>query len=264
MLDFRYMANAELKCLKLNNVCKIVPTKYKFRLTKLHVENCNISIEQLRILASIEGLYKIKIKNCTFGDAHNKNLFAVYDCIKDIKCIVLQDKNLDITHMQKFTQKEYDMLKLTGTAHRFEYVRSATTKNKLYIKNTIDVYKQCTNKNDFLSLQIDAESNMTDILQQAYNYEGTYALDCSGCNIVDSEFVEFACKFTRLRHIFLANTHITTNTICTVIDKFASTLQILDLSNVPFSRAVLDYAECKLKSCTIIYNKQIRKYIEQK
>ncbi|KAM0678000.1 hypothetical protein BDAP_001480 [Binucleata daphniae] len=103
---------------------------------------------------------------------------------------------------------------------------------------------------------------MREIINECYNYDEMYEIDVDGCNFIDSDFLEFIFRFKKLRCIKLANTHILTSPVLAIIDRFATTLRFFDLTNVPIIRFVLDYAEEKLKNCTIIYKNGIRKYID--
>lgn len=251
--DFKYLQNCNITKLKLIHVKTLKFSEPCMLIKKLVFKQTIFEDDVFIKLMSIPTLESVQFVNVVFESGNGKYPDYVFDILnkldlKSIKIYVLNDEN----YISKIkVEKMESFVYVTPNMH-FEYNKSQTHRNKLYIKN-------CANQlynfdySSIFKIEIYNQNNVDQLLN-FMKIEKLQKLTISECLFDDTMLMEFLDKFDELEQLDLSQTHFSVNNIIFILKKFGKTLRILNLNNIQLTPNVMDQAKKYLLLCKLIYN----------
>ncbi|EPR79638.1 hypothetical protein SLOPH_703 [Spraguea lophii 42_110] len=211
---------------------------FPFNLKRIHLENVNISDEQLKILFSAP-IQKLKIVHCKIENLPSTTIpyISLINC--GIKITEIKIKKYKYLHY-----KEKDTV--------FFYSNEVTKKCRLKLKNCYEYfYDDLIERNIFEDVEVLTIENGN--VQKLPPLPRVISI-----SIINSALNHNLLKFSReLEKICFRRTEISFSSIYNIVDRYRNSLKFVDLSHIELPLDFLNQIKSKLNRCKVIYKDMI-------
>lgn len=223
-----------------------------------------INIQTIEFLLSIPSLYGITLDNVDFEGKRKYRdvIMEIIDKLNQIKHITqikIIDKRFDQQMIRFIDLDKLVKYKFSNESYMIDCDTRSTIKNKL-ILTKCEEFNYTHNYKEIYNLKISSEEDISGFMHHL-TFHSLIKFSISGCVICEQVLMLFMSNYRELTEIDLSFVPISPDNLLSIVRWNCQTLRTLNLNDVQVTAHFLEFAKKNLKKCKIIYNDNIKIYI---